>query len=737
MSTGAQHPARGTTNTKHTHIGKDLASSPKRTTNNCARPGSDPMDASCTITRYTIAPDADRPPMEPTSALAHKIRFPTTLYQPDAWETALRTANLLHRFSHIPPGFRNGFIINFPHISHVQIPPNKDSVSLYRTEFAKTLDKEVNKNRYLGPFTASLLTALIGPFQSSPISIVPQPGRPGKFRLVQNFSYPLSPSPQFPNSSINSFVNANDFPTSWGTFSIVYLLISRLPPNSEAATRDVAEAYRTIPLHESQWPSAVVHADDDQFYLDTCLAFGATPSAGMYGAVADAGAEIIRHQGIGPLDKWVDDHIFVRIRRDFLPYYNTMRSQWHNQIVSSGNMRQSGGRISFPGLELRGGSYEEFNEDCSRPIKDLSNNSPRSPHDRLFTYNLQDIDDVSETLGIPWERSKDQPFNTSTVYIGFKWDLKNQTVSLASGKVDKYLRAIHEWNKRCTHVLKDVQLLYGKLLHAASVIPRGRAYLTGLERMLSLCSNRPFMPHRLVKTIANDLLWWIERLEGGDIQRPIKAPSPFIDHRAFSDASSGMGVGIVIGQRWRAWKLVPGWQTIRGANRDIGWAEAIGFELLVRALDAFVPQGGNLLVYGDNTGVVEGWWNGRHRNHEANNVFKRIHAFLAETSSDVNIRTEYIPSAENPADGPSRGVFPHRNLLLPRLPLPISLIPFLTDVVDLPDSQRRDAHLPVPSDDLSRRRRHNEAQQRAQIQHQIENDLIREALAQTPSGTEI
>ena len=156
--------------------------------------------------------------------------------------------------------------------------------------------------------------------------------------------------------------------------------------------------------------------------------------------------------------------------------------------------------------------------------------------------------DVSKMLGIPWEQSKDQPFDTSTVYIGFKWDLENQTVSLASGKVDKYLRTIHKWNKHCTHILKDVQLLYGKLLHAASVIPRGWAYLTGLERMLSLCSNRPFMPHHPVKTIANDLLWWIECLEGGDIQRPIKAPSPFINHLAFSDASSGMGVGIVIGQ---------------------------------------------------------------------------------------------------------------------------------------------------------------------------------------------
>ena len=172
-----------------------------------------------------------------------------------------------------------------------------------------------------------------------------------------------------------------------------------------------------------------------------------------------------------------------------------MHSQWQNQINSSEGMRQSGSRIWFPGSELREEAYEEFNEDCSRPIKDLSNNSPHSPHDCLFTYNLQDIDDVSKTLGIPWELSKDQPFSTSTIYIGFKWDLEAHIVSLASGKVNKYLCAIRKWGSHSTHVLKDVQLLYDKLLHVALVLPRGHAYLTGLEHMLSLCVSRPFMPH--------------------------------------------------------------------------------------------------------------------------------------------------------------------------------------------------------------------------------------------------
>ena len=185
---------------------------------------------------------------------------------------------------------------------------------MYIEEFNKTICKELDKHHYIGLFSLCNLTSLISPFQSSPISIIPKPGRPGKFRLVQNVSFPLKPSPNFPSPSINSSIRTDDFHTTWGTFSIIALLMAQLPPGLEAATRDVAEAYRTIPLNSFQWPSAIVRANTDQFYLVTCLTFGASPSSGVYGHVTNAGAEIMRSEGIGPLDKWVNDHIFFRVR---------------------------------------------------------------------------------------------------------------------------------------------------------------------------------------------------------------------------------------------------------------------------------------------------------------------------------------------------------------------------------------------------------------------------------------
>jgi hypothetical protein len=169
-------------------------------------------------------------------------------------------------------------------------------------------------------------------------------------------------------------------------------------------------------------------------------------------------------------------------------------------------------------------------------------------------------------------------------------------------------------------VLQDVRELYRKLLHACSAIPRGRTYLMGFEHMFGTCSKKPFLPHRPDKVITADLTWWVLTLSSGAVSRPILAPSPFSDPQAFSDASSGIGLGITIGNHWHAWRLLPGWRT-RDGQKDIGWAEAVTFELLVRAIAVMVKSDGHIIVHGDNTGVVKGWKNERHRNRATNLVF--------------------------------------------------------------------------------------------------------------------
>jgi hypothetical protein len=237
---------------------------------------------------------------------------------------------------------------------------------------------------------------------------------------------------------------------------------------------------------------------------------------------------------------------------------------------------------------------------------------------------MADIDYLSNQTGTPWEVSKDTQFCSNPPFTGFTWDLDKRSIEIPGSKKEKYLAAISAWEAQPHHTLLETQKLHSKLLHATLVVPAGRAYITKLETMLSVCGDGPFVPHTAPKNCAADLRWWSATLRQPLVSRTIPGPCTVTDPNAFSDASSGMGIAIWIDGWWRAWRLIPGW---KADSRDIGWAEAIGFEFLV--LSIIQRSQPNPLpcfkVYGDNRGVVEGWWKGRSRNRPTNTVFKRVH----------------------------------------------------------------------------------------------------------------
>ena len=122
-------------------------------------------------------------------------------------------------------------------------------------------------------------------FNCPHFSIIPKPAKLGRFQVLQNYSFPYEVSAEYPNLLINSFISPNDFPTTWGTFSITCLLLHHLPPGSQITTRDISEAYRTVPLHQSQWPATIAHLSEDSFTVNTSLCFGSSPLAGTYGEI--------------------------------------------------------------------------------------------------------------------------------------------------------------------------------------------------------------------------------------------------------------------------------------------------------------------------------------------------------------------------------------------------------------------------------------------------------------------
>jgi hypothetical protein len=634
--------------------------------------GNDPKGAQpeTTTTDTNVQAVEDRI-MELNIVLALRKSNALTPYKAQAWQQLLSHYNLLDKYPHLLHQIWYGFDAGIRSISETFTPENSPTLHTHSDEYFWILDRELSTGRYIGPLSQFEVEHLLGPFQTSPLSLVPKSGRPGRCRAVHNFSYPHSPSPTI--LSINYTIDSNLFPCTWGTFSTLCYLVWNLPPGSQASVRDMAEAYRTIPITPEQWPGLVVKlCDDNQFAINTNNNFGLTSAGGVHGNLGDAAVDIFRASGIGPVSKWVDDHIFIRILCKHLPAYNEKRRRWHSTILTNGGQRQNGSRLWYQGETLPDGRPAEFDEDARFPLRDFSTPSIYEPCNLPFTYCDADIDHLSHLLGIPWESSKMIPFSSTAPYLGFIWDLERRTVSLPDTKKCKYHEAIANWNTKTSHTLQELQQIYRKLLHASLIVPMGRAYLTSLETMLGIFHNRPFMPRTPPKGTASDLLWWTNKLSSPILTHEIPGPVELIDKGAYSDASSGVEIAITIRNRWRAWRLLPGWKS---EGRDIGWAEAIGFEFLVKSILPSSSPGDNFKIFGDNRGVIEGWWKGRSKNKATNSVFRRIHDVAS--SYQCTIHSQYVPSKENPADDPSRGIYPPESLLLPAVPIPAEISCFV------------------------------------------------------------
>ena len=621
-----------------------------------------------------------------TDALKGSRERTHTPLQADAWRKEIARFNLTSKYPTLANSILFGFKAGVPRISHTFSPPNKLDTPESREAFNAVMANELATGRWLGPFSQEDVESVLGPFQTSPIAMIDKPGKPGKFRLVQNLSYPYKPT-YIPTigttiSSINSHIDSSLYPCFWGTFANTCRLIWTLPPGSQGAVRDISEAYRSIPLHPSQWPGIVVRTSEQDFCVDIRDMFGLASSGGVFGHVADAGMEICRGHGLGPLTKWVDDYFWLRILREHLERYNQLQANLRDRIKRNGGMKYQKARTLFQGHTLPNGIPEEFDNDFVFPIQDLSKQSERSVEDARYTYAFSDIDKVTNPLGYVWAKEKDIPFGANPKYFGFQWEIEAKVVSVPQAKREKYLGTIREWEGRTTHDAKEVAKIYGQLSHVSLVLTKGKAYLTELEKFgADLDQSTPLIKHRPPKRWQADLEWW-KRTLSSPISSPIPGPANLIDINAYSDASSSYGIGLCIGGFWRSYRLLPGWRGEKN-ERDIGWAEAAGFYLLTLIIATRAERHAHHKVWGDNEGVVEGWWNGRSRNRPTNDIFRRIHEVTTE--NEFYVHTRYIPSAHNPADKFSRGILGPAHLSLPRIPIPSILAPFIVDA-DTPPS---------------------------------------------------
>jgi hypothetical protein len=158
--------------------------------------------------------------------------------------------------------------------------------------------------------------------------------------------------------------------------------------------------------------------------------------------------------------------------------------------------------------------------------------------------------------------------------------------------------------------------------------------------------------HRMSGRAVKDLHWWKKVLDTEQVGTTLQpSPSPDTTWEVFTDASD-WGLAVVINDSWQRWRLKTDW---RQEGRDIGWAEATAVEIAVRVLIYhFHIRNTHLLIRCDNIGVVDGWKKGASRNPAQNDTFIRIFENLLDNGCWLTL--EYVPSKENPADSPSRGL---------------------------------------------------------------------------------
>ena len=154
--------------------------------------GSYPGDATAPdMTLDTFALDVVRSLTELKPVLKLIKHNVLTPYHPDILEQHLHNVGTLCHHEHIIIRLWVSFHLDFPNITNTQTPPNHTAIIEHTMVFMKSVYNEILKGRYIGPALKATIEALIGPFQASPMAIIPKPWRPDKYHILQNYSFSL------------------------------------------------------------------------------------------------------------------------------------------------------------------------------------------------------------------------------------------------------------------------------------------------------------------------------------------------------------------------------------------------------------------------------------------------------------------------------------------------------------------------------------------------------------------
>ncbi|EHS64545.1 uncharacterized protein PGTG_22333 [Puccinia graminis f. sp. tritici CRL 75-36-700-3] len=229
------------------------------------------------------------------------------------WEIALANANLTSTYKDVLEGFVEGFHQGIPDYNlgpeiPFYAPPNHSSALQAQPKIEESIQKEITAGRMFGPYSFEQVHKKFGFFQTNPLGAVVN--RDGSLQAINDLSFPHRKT-GIP--SVNSFVNKEDFDTTWDDFKAVAKFLRNQKKTALLAIFDWEKAYRQIPTAPSQWPYLMLWNFNDQIVVDTRIAFGGVAGCGSFGRPADAWKEIMLAEfDLITIFRWVDDNLFVK-----------------------------------------------------------------------------------------------------------------------------------------------------------------------------------------------------------------------------------------------------------------------------------------------------------------------------------------------------------------------------------------------------------------------------------------
>ena len=240
---------------------------------------------------------AGPPPHHPTDAslATEGTKLPTPV-------NYTRLSTVIHGHpdhDYLVAGFRDGFLIDFQGPQQSLLSNNSVSAKNNPSAVSQKITIEANLGRIAGPFSDPPFPV----FKSSPLALR-EKAEPGKYRLLHNLSFP------YDESAVNTNIPRLSATVQYANISQAISYIQEAGQHAWLAKCDIADAFRIIPLHPSQYHLMGFYWDG--YWYDRCLPMGCSQSCQIFEKFSSAIQWALHKKfSIQSIVKVLDDFLFI------------------------------------------------------------------------------------------------------------------------------------------------------------------------------------------------------------------------------------------------------------------------------------------------------------------------------------------------------------------------------------------------------------------------------------------